>query len=154
MSATTMDMAAFRALHLSYTKVWCLLIDQNHRATFGEPFPVTIGVYETIHDLKIKICKPNPPDSRPVLQVSTNQIEIWKCKTLNLSTKVSFSQTKQQLRSFKFSEDENSDVQHMGVSLRMNELALKDDELLLALVPQIGARHLFLFSTLLTELPW
>jgi hypothetical protein len=135
--------------------VWCLLIDHSHRATFGEPFPVFIRDDQTTHDLKIKICmKPEPPESRPILHVSTNQIEIWKCKTLDLSTKVSFGQTRKQLRSFKFSDDESSDVQHIGVSQKMRELALKDGELLLALVPQNGTRYLFLCSTRLTELPW
>ena len=137
------------------TEVWCLLIDRNHRATFGEPFPVYIRGDQTTHDLKIRIStQPGSPETRVDLPVSTNQIEIWKCKSLKLSSRDSFGRTKQQLRSFKFSEDDNSDAQHIGVSQKMRELALQDNELLLVLVPSIGTCYLFLCTTLVTELAW
>lgn len=59
-------------------EIWCLLIDHDHKSTFGEPFPVSISHGDTIHKLKIKIWgAPNSPD----LVVTTNSIEIWKCKS-------------------------------------------------------------------------
>ena len=116
------------------TAVWCLLIDRNHRATFGEPFPVYIRGDQTTHDLKIRITtRPGLPETRVDLPVSTNQIEIWKCKSLKLSSRDSFGRTKQKLCSFKFSEDDDSDAQHIGVSQMVRELALQDNELLLVL---------------------
>lgn len=91
--------------------------------------------------------------SLPNLQVTTNRIEIWKCKNLKLSAKDSFGLTKKQLRKFKFSDDESSDVQHLGVAQRVRELQLEDNELLLALVPQDGMQYLSACSGFLTELP-
>lgn len=148
MAATTMELNP-------PIEVWCLLIDSDHNPTFGEPFPVLIRGDQTTHDLKIKICsRPNSPESRPDLQVSPNQIEIWKGKTLKLSAKDSFSRAKQLLRNVHFFDSENSVVQHVGVAQRIGGLALKDGELLLALVPQVGTLHQFLCSILLTKLTW
>ena len=125
-------------------EVWCLLIDSDHNPTFGEPFPVLIRDDQTTHDLKIKICgTPNSPKSQPHMKFSTNQIEIWKGKSLKLSANDSFSRTKQLLRNVHFFDSQNSVVQHVGVAQKMKNLALKDGELLLALVPQQGTRHLF-----------
>jgi len=130
-------------------KVWCLLIDHEHKPTFGEPFPVDLNHDDTIHQLKIKIrWGPNSDD----LHGTANRIEIWKCKSLKLSAKDSFDQTKEQLGDNGFSGDWNSHFQHFGVAQRVMELQL-EDELLLAIGPRKGARYLFLCSMFLTELP-
>ena len=140
---------------MAETEVWCLLIDHNHKPTFGEPFPLFIRPDGRIHELKIKIRSiPSAYEARPNLQVSTNRIEIWRCKNMKLSAKDSFGLTKKKLRKFKFSEDESSDVQHLGVAQRIKELQLGDDELLLALVPHDGMRQPLICFVFLTELPW
>ena len=73
---------------------------------------------------------------------------------MKLSAKDSFGLTNKKLRKFKFSEDEGSDVQHLGVAQRIKELQLGDDELLLALVPHDGMRQPLICFVFLTELPW
>lgn len=99
---------------------------------------MSIHLDETTHDLKKRIMGgggvPDSPEW-PFLRVSANRIEIWKCKGLKLSAKDTFSLTTKRLNNFKFSEDDDSDVQHLGVAQRMRELGLDDNELLLARVP-------------------
>ena len=119
---------------IKYATVWCLLIDHNCQPTFGEPFPVFIIVGETVHEIKTKIV--DHRESRPDIKVSTNKIEIWKCKKFKLSAKDSFSLIKSQLCNLKFSDDEDSDVQHLGAAQRTTEFELEDRELLLVLVPK------------------
>ncbi len=118
--------------------------------TFGEPFPEKLHHDDTIHQLKIKIRigwnKTN------LAHLIPNEIEIWRCKTSKLSANDSFDRTKKTLSRLEF-DDEDGDVQHLGVAQRVTELKLQDDELLLALVPRKGTRYLFLYSMFLTELP-
>jgi len=93
----------------------------------------------TIHNLKAKICqKPDEYSAveRPELKVTINRLEIWRCKKLKLYAKDSFYLSKKQLRNFKFSIDEDSDVQHLGPAQVVKELELEDGELLLARVPK------------------
>src|ERR1700761_507009 len=135
-------------------KVWCLLIDHNHEPTFGEPFPVSMYSEDTTHDLKMKISKGQGRGTQsspewPFVQFATNKIKIWKCKVLKLSAKDPFGLTTNRLHNFKFSDDEDSDVQHLGVAQRMRELGIEDNELLLAMVPLFGTRYLFPCSVFL-----
>ena len=134
---------------MAKNKVWCLLLDHDHMSTFGEPFPVTIDNDDTIHQVKtmIKVWWIKLPDVTP------NHIEIWKCKTSKLSANDSFSLTKRKIGNFKFDDDENSDVEHLGAARRVMEIGLEDCELLLALIPRTGTRCLFLCSVFLTKLP-
>ncbi|KAH8986414.1 hypothetical protein EDB86DRAFT_3246109 [Lactarius hatsudake] len=104
--------------------VWCLAIDNHHNPIFGEPFPVTIKIMETEHS----------PHLRRV--VVTNSLQIWKCKNLKLSAKDSFSQTRKQVGNLRFSDEEDSHVQHLGAAQRIMDLQLEDSEILLALEPR------------------
>ena len=117
-------------------KVWCLLIDHDHKATFGEPFPVPICPDDTIHELK----KKTKAGYDKLPNISPNELEIWKCKgfTRRLSANYSFGRTKRYLGDFRFSDDEHkySDVQHLGVTQLLVELSLESGELLLVLVPR------------------
>ena len=133
---------------------WCFLIDKDHNPIFGEPFPVLIRNDQTTHDLKTKIYEaPFSPKSQHLF--SPNQIEIWKGKSLKLSTNDSFSRTKQLLHNTLFFEGESSVVQHLGVAQKMKSLPLKDGELLLALVPQRGTPSFPLLHVMpFSEFPW
>ncbi|KAH9032113.1 hypothetical protein EDB84DRAFT_1438713 [Lactarius hengduanensis] len=113
-------------------QVWCLAIDDHYNPIFGEPFPVSVRQDDTIHDLKIKILE--TPHSADFV-VFTNSIQIWKCKSLKLSARDSFGQTTKQVSDLRFSDEEDSPVQHLGAARRMMELQLQDSEILLALVP-------------------
>ncbi|KAH9037423.1 hypothetical protein EDB83DRAFT_2524711 [Lactarius deliciosus] len=111
--------------------VWCLLIDRDHKPTFGEPFPVLVRHDNTIHDLKIRIIS---GWSRTKLAYTVpGKIGIWRCK--RLSAKHPLNRTKKLLSDLKFDEDEDSDVQQLAVALKVMELKLEDDEILLALLP-------------------
>ncbi|KAI9438120.1 hypothetical protein H4582DRAFT_2057604 [Lactarius indigo] len=121
-------------------KLWCLAIDHNHNPNFGEPFPVTVGRDDTIHDLKIKIMgTQHSPDLHRV--VVTNSIEIWHCDSSKSDSKLSakeyFHQTERKIRELNFSEsdDEPRDVWHLGAAQKVVDLELEDNEILLALVP-------------------
>ena len=93
-------------------EVWCLFIDKDHNPTFGEPFPVLIRDDQTTHDLKTKIYEtPHSPKSQPHMKFSTNQIEIWKGKSLK-----TFSRTKELLHNVHFYDNESSAVQQVGVA--------------------------------------
>ncbi|KAH9060288.1 hypothetical protein EDB87DRAFT_1683853 [Lactarius vividus] len=113
-------------------QVWCLVIDDHYNLNFGEPFPVSVRQDDTIHKLKIKM---KLVAHEPNFPVNANRIQIWKCKSLKLSAKDSFSQTRKQVNGLKFSDEEDSDVQHLGAAQRMMELQLKDSEILLAMIP-------------------
>ncbi|KAF8261044.1 hypothetical protein EI94DRAFT_1789661 [Lactarius quietus] len=118
--------------------VWCLLLDNNFKPSFGEPFPVTIDYDGSIHGVKIMISgTAEPPRSRPHLDVFANKIEIWKCKRLKLYANAAFGQIKIHLATFRFSYDEtqNRDAQHLGVAQKIRELELANYELLLARMP-------------------
>ncbi|KAH9032117.1 hypothetical protein EDB84DRAFT_1561174 [Lactarius hengduanensis] len=118
----------------SYIPVWCLAIDNHYNPIFGESFPVTVSHDCTIYDLKIKIMgEEHSPHLRRV--VVTNSLQIWKCKSLKLSAKDSFSQTRKQVSNLRFSDEEDSHVQHLGAAQRMMDLQLEDSEILLALDP-------------------
>ena len=131
-------------------KVWCLLIDHDLKPTFGEPFPVAIRSADEVHDLKTKIRQV----CDKIYHLAPNEVEIWKCKSIKLSAIDSFGLTKKQLNNFKFSDDENSDVDHLGAAREMIGLGLQYGELLLAVVPRrAGTRCSFLCSTFLAELP-
>ena len=134
------------------TTVWCLLIDHNCKPTFGEPFSVSICTGLTVHDLKIRICQDSRGEPRRDIHVATNRVEIWRCKKLKLFAKDSFHLIKKQLSNLKFSDDEDSDAQHLAAAQSVTELELEHSELLLALVPQYSMRHLFPTCVLLTEL--
>ncbi|KAH8986418.1 hypothetical protein EDB86DRAFT_2832709 [Lactarius hatsudake] len=43
------------------SNVWCLVIDSDHKPTFGEPFPVVVDQNSTIHELKSSIVPRNHP---------------------------------------------------------------------------------------------
>ena len=131
------------------SKIWCLLLDHNHEPTFGEPFPVSINHPDTIHDVKIKI--KTSSDRFRFHHFIANDIEIWKCKSFKLSANDSFGQTKKKLGHFKF-DDENSDVEHLGVARAVMEMGLMHGELLLALIPR-NPYVQFLCFMLLNEFP-
>ncbi|KAH9173927.1 hypothetical protein EDB89DRAFT_2068160 [Lactarius sanguifluus] len=115
-------------------KIWCLVIDHDHHLTFGEPFPVTVLRDDTIHDLRIKIMGvEHSPNLRRL--VVTNSLQIWKCKSLKLSAKDPFSQTRKQVSNLRFSDEEDSHVQHLGAAQKIMELQLEDSEILLARDP-------------------
>jgi hypothetical protein len=121
---------------MSSNKVWCLLIDHDHKPAFGEPFPVSISPDDTVHDLKKKIKAGY--DKLP--NISPNELEVWKGKGFprSLSAKYSFGLTKKSLGNFAFCEDGHgySDVQHLVVTQLLVELSLESGELLLVLVPR------------------
>jgi hypothetical protein len=119
---------------MAHNKAWCLLIDHDHKPTFGEPFYVPIKYDDTIHDLKVKLKL--VWDKIP--HITPNEVEIWRCKTLRLSATDSFSRTKKQLGDVKFDGDENSDAEHLGVAWMVMGLGLQQGEILLALVPRNG----------------
>ena len=138
-------------------KVWCLLIDNDHKPIFGEPFPMSMRLDDTIHELKKKIGHGGyGTDKFP--DVSPNELEIWKCKAFSrkLSANDSFGRTKKYLGDFRFSDDEHdySDVEHLGVTRLLVELPLEPGELLLVLMPRCGMqRSLIRFLRFFTELP-
>ncbi|KAH9173921.1 hypothetical protein EDB89DRAFT_1904871 [Lactarius sanguifluus] len=113
--------------------VWCLVIDRDHKPTFGEPFPVVVDQNSTIHELKIGIVPRNPR----FFTILPSDIGIWRCK--GLSAKYPLNRMKKLLSDFKFSDDEpeDSDVQQLGVAQKVMELNLDSDsdEILLALLP-------------------
>ncbi|KAI9451174.1 hypothetical protein BJY52DRAFT_1191179 [Lactarius psammicola] len=111
--------------------VWCLFIDHDHKPIFGEPFPVSIRHDDTIHELKIRIMSGCSRKARFAFTVPS-EIGIWQCK--RLSAKYPLNLTKKLLSDLKFSDDEDSDVQQLGVAQKVIELRLEDDEILLALV--------------------
>ena len=123
---------------VTLTPHWCLLIDHNCKPTFGEPFPVNMYPGQTVHEIKKKI---RAVDELPDIKVATNKIEVWRCKKLKLFANASFSLIKNQLCNLKFSDDEDSDVQHLGAAQMMMELELESREILLVLVPQDGTRY-------------
>ncbi|KAI9452071.1 hypothetical protein BJY52DRAFT_1190584 [Lactarius psammicola] len=131
------------------TQVWCLLIDHDHMPTFGEPFPEELHHDDTTHRLKVKI--KNGLNRINLAHLLPNEIEIWRCKSSKLSVHDSFDRTKKLLSMVEF-DDDDGDVQHLGVAQRVMGLKLRDDELLLALIPRKGMWCLFLYSVFPTEL--
>ncbi|KAN0139386.1 hypothetical protein V8E53_002887 [Lactarius tabidus] len=131
---------------MSSNKVWCLLIDHDHKPAFGEPFPVSISPDDTVHDLKKKIKAGY--DKLP--NISPNELEVWKGKGFprSLSAKCSFGLTKKSLGNFAFCEDGHgySDVQHLVVTQLLVELSLESGELLLVLDRQRINGTSFVFS--------
>jgi len=95
---------------------------------------------QTVHEIKIEISR-GPSvhkESRPDVQVTTNRIQIWRGKNVKLFAKDSFYLIQEQLSNFKFSNGEDSDVQHLGAAQGVRELELEDSELLLALIPDVA----------------
>ncbi|KAI9451176.1 hypothetical protein BJY52DRAFT_1191181 [Lactarius psammicola] len=113
--------------------IWCLLIDRDHNPSFGEPFPQALYDDDVIHHLKGRL--KSGENERDFRYQPANRIEIWKCKTLKLSPKDSLNRLKELLSNIKFSDDEDSDVEHLVAGQSVMELGIKDDELLLVLVP-------------------
>ncbi|KAI9438122.1 hypothetical protein H4582DRAFT_2057606 [Lactarius indigo] len=107
--------------------VWCLVIDRDHKPALWEPFPVAIHQDNTIHELKIKII--SVWRRRQLVYTDPSEIGIWQCK--RLSAKIPLNRMKKLLSDLKFSDDEDSDVQQLGVAQKVMELELKDDEILL-----------------------
>ncbi|KAH9173940.1 hypothetical protein EDB89DRAFT_2068174 [Lactarius sanguifluus] len=107
--------------------VWCLLIDEDHEPNFGEPFSVSIFRSDTIHELKVKILM--TWNRHKLSHIPPNDLEIWKCKSLELSSTMST-----------VTRDVAANVQHLGVAQRMMEFSnLGDDEIWLVVVPQNDA---------------
>lgn len=104
------------------------------------PLPVSIRPDDTIHELKKRIQAGPGPRYDKFLNISPNELEIWKCKLKGSSRKLSanhsFGQTKRYLGDFTFSGDEQgySDAQHLGVTQLLAELSLESGELLFVLV--------------------
>ena len=119
-SATTTIMADF--------KVWCLLIDPDHKPSFGEPFPVPTRLVDKVHELKIKIRNERNSNLYPICTFP-NRIEIWKCASPKLSAKDSFYQTKEILDEINFSGNWKGHVQHLGPAQKAKELELEDNSL-------------------------
>ncbi|KAH9032116.1 hypothetical protein EDB84DRAFT_1578651 [Lactarius hengduanensis] len=140
---TTPFATATTTIMATNLNVWCLLIDENHEPIFGEPFPVSIRHDDMIHELKVKIQM--MWNRSKLSHIPPNDLEIWKCKSLELSARDSFDLTKNQLDGLKFFDDEDSDVtaniqvQHLGVAQRMTEFSRDDDEIWLVVVPQNDA---------------
>ncbi|KAH9077537.1 hypothetical protein EDB83DRAFT_2311278 [Lactarius deliciosus] len=97
------------------SNIWCLVIDSDHKPTFGEPFPVVVDQNSTIHELKLSIVPRNHPTGR-FFRTLPSDIGIWRCK--GLSAKYPLNRVKKLLSDFKFSDDEpeDSDVQQLGVA--------------------------------------
>jgi hypothetical protein len=118
--------------------VWCLLIDRNHKPSFGEP--INEHLYKdsyTIHDLKYRL--KNGDNKSDFQHHTANRIEIWRCNAVKLSNKVSLTRLKELLSHVNFSdgseEERHHDVQHLGAGQTIGEIGLEDDELLLVVVP-------------------
>ena len=120
-------------------KVWCLLIDHNCKAVFGEPFAVSnIHPDDTIYDLKIKIKSGLKNDEELNDELSglrPNKMEIWMCNPFTfpkLFAYNSFGQTKKVFDRLKFTDDRFliGHVYHLGVAKSVAELPLESDELL------------------------
>ncbi|KAF8261045.1 hypothetical protein EI94DRAFT_1789662 [Lactarius quietus] len=123
--------------------VWCLLIDKEHKPSFGEPFSVYKSDAScTIHDVKASLKSgDNKNDFR---YCSANRIEIWRCNAVKLSSKDPLTRLKELLTHVNFPDDSEdsseerpgaSHVQHLGAGQTLGEIGLEDDEVLLVLVP-------------------
>ncbi|KAL5480146.1 hypothetical protein ACEPAI_1416 [Sanghuangporus weigelae] len=57
-------------------KVWCLLIDHEKKAAFGEAFSVIVGLDACIQDLKKKVKEERPVDLE---HVDAARLTVWRC---------------------------------------------------------------------------
>ena len=108
---------------------------------------MSIRLVDTIHELKIKICAEKRSFTTHTVP---NCMEIWKFRSLYLSAEESFNETEGKI--LRISSTWSNQVQHLGVALKVNELGLRINEILLAVIPRNGARCLFLCSTFFPEL--
>ena len=113
--------------------IWCLLIDRDHKPTFGDPIPEWVSDTDSIHQLKLRLKQGN--NKEDFYGPPANRIQIWRCKSPKLSPKVSLNHLKEIISNIKFSDGDDSDVQLLSAGQSVAELGLKDDELLLVAVP-------------------
>ena len=113
--------------------IWCVLIDHDHKPTFGDLISEWVSDGDSIHQLKLKLKKGN--NEEDFYGPPANRIQIRRCKSPKLSLKVSLNHLKEILSNIKFSDGDDSDVQLLSAGQRYAELGLKDDELLLVAVP-------------------
>jgi hypothetical protein len=125
-------------------QVWFLLIDHDHKPSFGDPISELAYDEETIHKLKLRLKEGN--NKIDFCGGPANRIEIWKCTTLKLSHKDTLNRLKQLLSNITFSDGEDSDIQLLAAGQSVTEVGLKHGELLLAVVPKISMPLCFLCS--------
>jgi len=121
--------------------IWCLLIDKEHKPSFGAPFNQYVtNDSSTIHDLKRNL---KGGDNKNDFQYGpANRIDVWRCKSVKLSPKDSLTRLKSLLSDVNFSDDSEAsseerpgDVQHLTAGQTFSEIGLEDDELLVVMVP-------------------
>ena len=118
---------------MPYAYKWFLLIDHNYKPNFGDPFSEWVPENCSVHDLKMKL--KDGDNKSDFSHCPANRLRIWKCKTLKLSHKDPLYRLNELLSNIRFSDGEDSDVQLLAAGQTMEELGLKDDELLLVVAP-------------------
>ena len=109
-------------------KVWCLLIDDKKKASFGDASAVKVSPGATVSDLKEKL--KDSEDFRDDLQhVSTTKLFVWRCRNLKLFSTMEGYQLQENMNKVDYTNKTN--VTRLGTGQVIKELRLSDSELLL-----------------------
>ncbi|KAL5480221.1 SQS1_1 [Sanghuangporus weigelae] len=109
-------------------EVWCLLIDHEKKAAFGEAFSVIVGLDACIQDLKKKVKEERPVDLE---HVDAARLTVWRCTD---------------------SEIDFADIDSDELNDRLNEVFSPDEQKVKKLKPKQDLRQLT-GKTLLIEVP-
>ncbi|KAL5512875.1 hypothetical protein ACEPAH_3273 [Sanghuangporus vaninii] len=121
-------------------EVWCLLVDHEKKAAFGDLFSVIVSPDARIQELKKKV-KEERPDVLEHVVLAT--LTVWRCMNPKLLVRMKPAQLKMGLSSVDFTDE--TKTEELGPGHKIMELSLSlSEEIVLIEVP--GASRFFLFS--------
>ncbi|KAL5478279.1 hypothetical protein ACEPAI_2463 [Sanghuangporus weigelae] len=121
---------------MAVIKIWCLLIDHEKKAAFGDAFSINVPHDASVDDLKKKI-KEEQPD---VLgHVAPRALAVWRCMNPTLLAEVNRAQLQKGLNNVDFTDE--TKAERLGVGQEIRSLRLFRGEILLIEVPDLNALH-------------
>ncbi|KAL5527000.1 hypothetical protein ACEPAF_8729 [Sanghuangporus sanghuang] len=111
-------------------RVWCLLIDHEKKAAFGDVFSVKVPHDAYVDDLKTKI-----KEVRPVALGHVNRVmlTVWRCMNPKLLAEVNRAQMEKNLSNVDLTDE--TKTEELGPGQEITSLGLSDGEVLLIQVP-------------------
>ncbi|KAL5477030.1 hypothetical protein ACEPAI_3217 [Sanghuangporus weigelae] len=115
---------------MSDLRVWCLLIDHEKKAAFGNAFSVIVGLDACIEDLKEKVKEKR---TNVLEHVDAAMLIVWRCTNPILLSEVDEAQLQKDLNNVDFIDETKAG--RLGVGQEIRSLRLFRGEILLIEVP-------------------